>query len=416
MSEKEVSKPIELAEEKTEKEKETETEKVEEDSKSAEVEESKEKGQESNSEADVKPPLDESKPETLSTSTTSGKEGDTDLKPPPKPKRPLSPLEQAEQNLKDAFPTIEEKYIKAVLIASTGQLDPAFNALLYLSDPTFVPEIPEPKPVLPSRRKEKTQLQKDEELARKLAREFTKEERRSSRSQASGTGSRRSNPSGSNRRRGSHYNDYLDEERDDENLINKFVDEDLPQITSTINKNIEETRTKVSSWFGNLKKQYEENNGDGSNRQLFSAFGNNTYNSSSSRPSDDIGYGRPLRLSKKNTTNVSSAGDEEPNSLNYDFTGIQLSDKTADSSQPPTTPTAALQEDKAEKDVYGTPKKSLDVSGADRSSKESTVKSSGKKWESLANVNPEPVSGDTFLIDDSDEDDDNTVPSSKESK
>lgn len=50
--------------------------------------------------------------------------------PPPKPPRPLSPQQQAESTLKDAFPSIDAAVIKAVLRASSGRVEPAFNALL----------------------------------------------------------------------------------------------------------------------------------------------------------------------------------------------------------------------------------------------------------------------------------------------
>jgi hypothetical protein len=50
--------------------------------------------------------------------------------PPPKPPRPLSPQQQAENTLKEAFPSIDAAVVKAVLIASGGRVEPAFNALL----------------------------------------------------------------------------------------------------------------------------------------------------------------------------------------------------------------------------------------------------------------------------------------------
>lgn len=50
--------------------------------------------------------------------------------PPPKPPRPLNPMQQAEATLKEAFPTIDVSVIKAVLVASGGNVEPAFNALL----------------------------------------------------------------------------------------------------------------------------------------------------------------------------------------------------------------------------------------------------------------------------------------------
>lgn len=50
--------------------------------------------------------------------------------PPPKPPRPLSPQQQAENTLKEAFPSIDAAVVKAVLMASGGRVEPAFNALL----------------------------------------------------------------------------------------------------------------------------------------------------------------------------------------------------------------------------------------------------------------------------------------------
>jgi hypothetical protein len=49
---------------------------------------------------------------------------------PPKPPRPLSPQQQAENTLKEAFPSIDAAVVKAVLMASGGRVEPAFNALL----------------------------------------------------------------------------------------------------------------------------------------------------------------------------------------------------------------------------------------------------------------------------------------------
>lgn len=49
---------------------------------------------------------------------------------PAKPARPLSPKSENEKTLKEAFPSIDPKVISAVLIASGGNVEPAFNALL----------------------------------------------------------------------------------------------------------------------------------------------------------------------------------------------------------------------------------------------------------------------------------------------
>ena len=49
---------------------------------------------------------------------------------PAMPPRPLSPMQQAKTTLKEAFPAVDDNVIEAVLIASGGNIEPAFNALL----------------------------------------------------------------------------------------------------------------------------------------------------------------------------------------------------------------------------------------------------------------------------------------------
>lgn len=57
--------------------------------------------------------------------------------PPPKPPRPLSPFSQNHLTLSEAFPTVEPNVVRAVLVASSGLVDPAFNGLLSLTDPDY---------------------------------------------------------------------------------------------------------------------------------------------------------------------------------------------------------------------------------------------------------------------------------------
>ena len=49
---------------------------------------------------------------------------------PPKPPRPLTETQKNEMILKEAFPSVDNAVIKAVLRASGGKVEPAFNALL----------------------------------------------------------------------------------------------------------------------------------------------------------------------------------------------------------------------------------------------------------------------------------------------
>jgi hypothetical protein len=62
---------------------------------------------------------------------------DEDAPPPPKPPRPLSPQVQAENTLIEAFPSVDSKVVKAVLVASGYNVEPAFNALLSMADTPF---------------------------------------------------------------------------------------------------------------------------------------------------------------------------------------------------------------------------------------------------------------------------------------
>lgn len=70
-----------------------------------------------------------SPPKTATPSGISQSDEKQDV-PPPKPPRPLAPEQQKENTLKEAFPSIDPAVVKAVLRASGGQLEPAFNALL----------------------------------------------------------------------------------------------------------------------------------------------------------------------------------------------------------------------------------------------------------------------------------------------
>ena len=69
-------------------------------------------------------------PPKSSSLTEKPKSGAGEDVPPPKPPRPLAPEQQAENTLKEAFPSIDAAVIKAVLRASGGRVEPAFNALL----------------------------------------------------------------------------------------------------------------------------------------------------------------------------------------------------------------------------------------------------------------------------------------------
>lgn len=95
---------------------------------------------------------------------------DDEEQAPQKPPRPLSPQAHAEATLIEAFPSIDTKVVKAVLAASGGKVEPAFNALLGMSDPNYEQDMA-PPPV-PRKAQPMSQLEADELYARQLAEQY----------------------------------------------------------------------------------------------------------------------------------------------------------------------------------------------------------------------------------------------------
>ncbi|QFZ30000.1 putative CUE domain-containing protein [Clavispora lusitaniae] len=198
----------------------------------------------------------EAKAEKAEAEAAESKPEEAEEDAPPPPMRPLSPLSQIKKDLKDAFPSSEDRIIEAVLIASEGRVDPAFNALLYLSDPSFKPEPLAPAPVPAPR---PSTLTDDEKLARKLQKEFEKEDRRRSRKQRP--------PQPQNQ----------DESSDE-----------FESLKETFTQGYEEAKTTINSWVSGLSRKIageeEQPKKPRTPRQkpkLFGALGGSSFNSNS---------------------------------------------------------------------------------------------------------------------------------------
>lgn len=91
----------------------------------------------------------------------------------------MSPQQLAENTLREAFPSIDAAVVKAVLRASGGKVEPAFNALLSMSDPDAAEPPPPPQPPrrqqspLPPTSTQEDQLEADERYARQLAEHYS---------------------------------------------------------------------------------------------------------------------------------------------------------------------------------------------------------------------------------------------------
>lgn len=195
------------------------------------------------------------------------------------------------KQLTEAFPNIEEKYVKAIIIASKGMLDPAFNALLYLSDPESNSEIQLPsKPPTPlpqvQNRKNLSQLEQDELLAKQLNDRYNKSQNRQRRKGSTHSRRGKSNINyneepilfdanerqlhaerlSERRRRLQETGEFNPETyNDDDDSWAQFVERDIPDITAKANKSIQETASKVSNWFNRNFMTNESSNNDYNN-------------------------------------------------------------------------------------------------------------------------------------------------------
>ncbi|AEY95601.1 FACR083Cp [Eremothecium gossypii FDAG1] len=149
--------------------------------------------------------------------------------------------------LKAAFPNVEEKIVKAVIIASQGILDPAFSALLFLSDPTFEEEAALPTQAAPAAQATVpiSQLQQDEMLARQLDEQFNKKDLRAERAaRERRIREREEEFQRKQQRLRSEYGGYGSEDDED------FID--------VLNRGLQETSKKVGKWWDGIKKNFNE--------------------------------------------------------------------------------------------------------------------------------------------------------------
>jgi len=226
--------------------------------------------------------------------------------PPPKPPRPLTEVQKNQQILKEAFPSIDIAVIKAVLTASGGRVEPAFNALLEMTDPDAaqkdLPPPPPPRPVAQPVGPTSTahaQLRADEEYARRLAEHFDSVgayEARTSNNRPYG------GPRG-RQQTGLRPNEPYDDRE------HSFIDDDLPVIKESLRKGFVETQTKVNTWFTNLKKKIDEQFDEEDERRQ--GQGSSSF------------MGRPTR-DQTRRSNDYDRYDADPELLSDDFAGMKF--------------------------------------------------------------------------------------------
>lgn len=257
--------------------------------------------------------------DTTTTAATQNASG-SDENPPAKPPRPLTEEQKNQQILKEAFPSIDLTVIKAVLRASRGQIEPAFNALLEMTDPDAVQndDVPPPPPPRPAAQPggptstERSQLEADEIYARQLAEHFESTAAYEARTANRGTPGSSREPTAA---RGPHMPPRPRQETGlkPNELYNdrehSFIDDDLPVIKESLRKGFIETQSKVNSWFTTIKKKIDETFDEDENER---------------RQNESNAFmGRPTRNQQRRSADYDRY-DADPAILSDDFAGMKF--------------------------------------------------------------------------------------------
>lgn len=243
------------------------------------------------------------KPNARAASPANAPTTGSDEAPPPKPPRPLTEEQRSQQTLKEAFPSVEDSVIKAVLRASGGRIESAFNALLEMTDPDAVQrDQPPPQPPRPAAdplgptSTDRSQLEADELYARQLAEHYEN------------VGAYEARTSNRGHQHRGRQQTGLGPQDDPYDREHSFIDDDLPVIKESLRKGFIETQTKFNSWFNNIKTKIDEqfNEEDEHHTQ-----GGNTF------------MGRPTR-DQTRRSNDYDRYDADPELLSDDFAGMKF--------------------------------------------------------------------------------------------
>ena len=319
--------------------------------------------------------------------------------PPAKPPRPLSPQQQAENTLIEAFPSIDTNVVKAVLMASGGKVEPAFNALLGMSDPSFKPEEdeapPPPQPPRPTQRAPQSQLEADEMYARQLAEQYN----------AAPT-QNRYNQREPDRRAPNQQRPHYEDEEPERN----FFDDDLPEIGKNIQQGFLDTQKTVNGWIKNLKKKIDGDDED--EDDLYSSSQAGSRQNTKLQGRQDFGpsqseqmYGIQKKAeAQQRRSTETNRYDADPHELGDDeFERLELRDEET----PPTQPPRTSSRQKPNPDLFKSqpkPPQSGPVDEVDAAERQTSDGDKSKKWQSLTSVAPNPEEdNDPFSLGDDDE-------------
>ncbi|CAC9894889.1 unnamed protein product [Aureobasidium pullulans] len=303
---------------------------------------------------------------------------------PSKPARPLSPQSQNEKTLKEAFPTIDAKVIRAVLIASGG------NA--------------------------QRQLDADEQYARQLAQHFQSE----SRPQRAMRDEDDRGPPLPNRPRQQQRPGLAEDDREYSFFDGMIKTTAENHIKENVRKGFLETQTKVNRWITDFRKKLDgEDNDDpyaGPTRQDSPP---RRQNYGPSQSEQLYGIRRSADVSRKSTDK--DRYDLDNRVLDDDFTALELRDDEA-----PSRASSSRNRPLANPDLFKAnvaPPQSGPVDEVDaidrRNQRQPSPSGASKsaKWQPLTSIapNPESEENDPFSLGDSDDEKETKTKDTRES-
>ncbi|KAM0430572.1 hypothetical protein ACHAPT_005923 [Fusarium lateritium] len=347
---------------------------------------------------------DDGNPTTAAATTTS--QTPTSETPPPKPPRPLTEAQKNEMILKEAFPTVDPGIIKAVLRASGGNVEPAFNALLEMTDPDAAKnepeEVPPPQPPRPQGRTQLSQMEADELYARQLAEHYDNVGAYESRT------ANRGYNDGRPRQQGQGQGQGQDEWGDDRE--HSFIDDDLPVIRENLRKGFLETQTKVNGWITNIKKKIEENFDESEEQTQRQGQPFRRPGEPSRRSGDYERYDADPEVLSDDFAGMKFSSDGTPINRPMANTGMYKPPPPSASPKPSTGRRVGFKEETEEINMYDSsprvPPKDAAPAGNAKAS----------KWQPLSTVEPSPIAeNDPFSLGDS-EDERETHQKPKEEK
>ncbi|KAM5436510.1 ubiquitin-binding protein cue5 [Microsporum ferrugineum] len=317
--------------------------------------------------------------------------------------RPPNPHQRIIDDLKEAFPNIDGPVIKAVVVASDGNVEKAFNALLGMSDPDAQEDVRPPMPPRPAvggvpTSTTQSQLEDDERYARQLAEHYSGADQRRGYQQSPWDHGMASGQRG----QGLKPNELYDREH-------SFIDDDLPIIKENIRKGFLETQSRVNTWVENFKRRLDGEDSDEDVQHGQRQYGQrqqhaNAYN--------DQGY--PNRRSAEHRRSVDRERyDADPHVLGDDFSSLELRDNEAPPPRPPRPQAnpdlfkakSASPDRRKVSFQEGPPEEIQDSYSAPNPRATSVNKPS--KWQPLSSVEPSPVAdNDPFSLGDSDDEKD----------